>query len=113
MTLPRDFARLPWDEIVVAESASSRNPSGDAISLFTARPPGEPGRTGNTVGTYVGADLGCAEGARTEIPPWLRDRDPGEVGRERRRNCASGWGTFRTPSCGRERQGTRVPWCAI
>jgi treble-clef zinc-finger protein len=57
--------------------------SGDAVSLFTARRAGEAGRKGDTVGTYVCADLGCAARARTEIPPWLRERDPGEVGEER------------------------------
>jgi hypothetical protein len=34
--------------------------SADAISLFTARRVGEAGRNGNTVGTYICADLGCA-----------------------------------------------------
>ncbi len=57
--------------------------SGDAVSLFTARRAAEAGRNGNTVGTYVCADLGCAARARTEIPPWLRDRDPLLVGEER------------------------------
>ncbi|WP_204262224.1 FBP domain-containing protein [Blastococcus saxobsidens] len=57
--------------------------SGDAVSLFTARRMGEAGRNGNTVGTYICADLRCAERARTEIPPWLRDRDPEEVAEER------------------------------
>ena len=57
--------------------------SGDAISLFTARRTGEAGRNGNTVGTYICADLGCARRARTEIPAWLRERDPDEVGAER------------------------------
>ena len=40
---------------------------------------GEAGRNGNTVGTYICADLGCSQRARTEIPPWLQDRDPDEV----------------------------------
>ena len=53
--------------------------TGDAVSLFTARRVGEAGRNGNTVGTYICADLGCAQRVRTEIPPWLADRDPGEV----------------------------------
>ena len=53
--------------------------SGDAVSLFTARRTGAAGRNGNTVGTYMCADLGCAERVRTEIPPWLQDRDPAEV----------------------------------
>ncbi|MGY1739296.1 MULTISPECIES: FBP domain-containing protein [unclassified Blastococcus] len=57
--------------------------TGDAVSLFTARRIGEAGRNGNTVGTYVCADLQCAHRARTEIPPWLADRDPGEVVAER------------------------------
>ncbi|SFE09558.1 FBP domain-containing protein [Blastococcus tunisiensis] len=53
--------------------------SGDAVSLFTARRTGAAGRNGNTVGTYMCADLGCAQRVRTEIPPWLQDRDPAEV----------------------------------
>ena len=57
--------------------------SGDAVSLFTARRSGEAGRNGNTVGTYMCADLGCADRVRTEIPPWLADRDPAEVVAER------------------------------
>ena len=57
--------------------------AGDAVSLFTAKRAGEAGRTGNTVGTYMCADLGCAERVRTEIPPWLQDRNPAEVVAER------------------------------
>ena len=57
--------------------------TGDAVSLFTARRIGEAGRNGNTVGTYVCADLRCAQRVRTEIPPWLVDRDPDEVVAER------------------------------
>ena len=57
--------------------------TGDGISLFTARRVGEAGRSGNTVGTYICADLGCAQRVRTEIPPWLRERDPDEVVAER------------------------------
>lgn len=57
--------------------------SGDAVSLFTARRAGEAGRNGNTVGTYICADLGCSDRARHEIPQWLRERDPLEVGEER------------------------------
>jgi hypothetical protein len=56
---------------------------GDAVSLFTARRVGEAGRNGNTVGTYICADLVCSQRVRTEIPPWLRDRDPAEVVGER------------------------------
>ena len=57
--------------------------SGDAVSLFTARRTGAAGRNGNTVGTYMCADLGCAQRVRTEIPPWLQDRNPAEVVAER------------------------------
>jgi hypothetical protein len=56
---------------------------GDNVSLFTAKRVGEAGRNGNTVGTYVCADLACSRRARTEIPPWLQDRDPVAVVRER------------------------------
>ncbi len=57
--------------------------AGDAVSLFTARRTGEAGRNGNTVGTYICADLGCSDRVRTEIPPWLQLRDPAEVVAER------------------------------
>jgi hypothetical protein len=57
--------------------------SGDAVSLFTARRTGEAGRNGNTVGTYMCADLACSRRVRTDIPPWLRERDPAEVVAER------------------------------
>jgi hypothetical protein len=56
---------------------------GDAVSLFTARRVGEAGRNGNTVGTYMCADLGCSARVRTDIPPWLQDRDPVVVVAER------------------------------
>ncbi len=57
--------------------------SANAVSLFTAKRTGEAGRNGNTVGTYMCADLGCSRRVRTEIPPWLRERDPAEVVAER------------------------------
>jgi hypothetical protein len=57
--------------------------SGDAVSLFAAKRTGEAGRNGNTVGTYMCADLGCARRVRTEIPPSLQDRNPAEVVAER------------------------------
>jgi hypothetical protein len=56
---------------------------GDGVSLFTARRVGEAGRNGNTVGTYICADLACSHRVRTDIPPWLRERDPDEVVAER------------------------------
>ena len=57
--------------------------SGDAVSLFTARRIGVAGRNGDTVGTYICADLRCSDRVRTEIPPWLQQRDPAEVVGER------------------------------
>jgi len=57
--------------------------TGDAVSLFTARRTGEAGRNGNTVGTYICADLGCSDRVRTDIPPWLQLREPAEVIAER------------------------------
>jgi FBP C-terminal treble-clef zinc-finger len=57
--------------------------AGADVSLFTARRAGGRGRNGDTVGQYICADLGCAARARTEIPPWLRERDPDEVAAER------------------------------
>ena len=53
------------------------------VSLFTARRAGEAGRNGNTVGQYICADLACPARVRTDIPPWLRERDPDEVAAER------------------------------
>jgi hypothetical protein len=46
------------------------------------------------VGTYVCADLGCAARAHTEIPPWLRDRDPLLVCEERVAELRERVGTF-------------------
>jgi hypothetical protein len=57
--------------------------SGDAVSLFTAKRTGDAGRNGNTIGTYMCADLACAQRVRTDIPPWLQDRDPAAVVAER------------------------------
>ncbi|OMQ14703.1 hypothetical protein A7K94_0214680 [Modestobacter sp. VKM Ac-2676] len=48
--------------------------SADAISLFTARRVGEAGRNGNTIGTYVCADLRCAGRVR-EVPPSAQHLD--------------------------------------
>jgi hypothetical protein len=45
--------------------------SAAAISLFTARRVGPAGRNGNTVGTYICADLGCARRAH-EVPSTAR-----------------------------------------
>jgi FBP C-terminal treble-clef zinc-finger len=55
----------------------------DAVSLFTARRAGVAGRNGNTVGTYICTDLACSARVRTDIPAWLRERDPDEVVAER------------------------------
>jgi len=48
--------------------------SAATVSLFTARRVGAAGRNGNTVGTYICADLGCSHRAR-EVPPTARHLD--------------------------------------
>lgn len=44
------------------------------VSLFTARRVGEAGRNGNTVGTYICADLDCASRV-TAVPPSAQHLD--------------------------------------
>ncbi|MCZ2838099.1 FBP domain-containing protein [Modestobacter sp. VKM Ac-2985] len=44
------------------------------VSLFAARRVGEAGRNGNTVGTYICADLGCASRV-TAVPPSAQHLD--------------------------------------
>jgi FBP C-terminal treble-clef zinc-finger len=48
--------------------------SAGSVSLFTARRVGEAGRKGDTVGTYICADLDCAHRAR-EVPTTARHWD--------------------------------------
>jgi hypothetical protein len=50
--------------------------SAGTVSLFTARRVGRAGRNGNTVGTYICADLACAARAQ-EVPPTARHLDEG------------------------------------
>jgi len=40
----------------------------DQVSLFTARKAGDAGRSGDTVGTYICADLSCHENVRLAAP---------------------------------------------
>jgi hypothetical protein len=51
--------------------------SGDSVSLFTARRAGPAGRDGNTVGTYICADLTCSRNVRIEAPSAQIQPDPG------------------------------------
>ena len=74
-TMPRRTAAV----CMLCRSGQSAN----NISLFTTRRSGPAGRKGDTVGTYICADLGCAQRVRTDIPAWLRERDPDEVVAER------------------------------
>jgi hypothetical protein len=100
MTLPRDFAELPWESldylgwrdpkapargylvvpreagitgIAVNTAASGKPRRGTGlcdlcstahqiteVSLFVARRAGSAGKAGNTVGTYICADLACS-----------------------------------------------------
>ncbi|MBB5873827.1 hypothetical protein F4553_007261 [Allocatelliglobosispora scoriae] len=48
----------------------------DNVSLFTARRPGAAGRNGNTVGTYICADLACSANLRAELQPTRAMPDP-------------------------------------
>jgi FBP C-terminal treble-clef zinc-finger len=49
----------------------------DAVSLFTARRAGAAGRAGNTVGTYLCADLSCAHNVRLVKGSASLQLDPG------------------------------------
>lgn len=51
--------------------------SADTVSLFTARRAGEAGRGGNTVGTYICADLSCCANVRIDRPTESVQPDPG------------------------------------
>lgn len=41
---------------------------GDQVSMFTARKAGRPGEVGDSVGTYMCADLSCHENVRLAMP---------------------------------------------
>jgi hypothetical protein len=51
--------------------------SGDAVSLFTARRTGAAGRNGNTVGTYMCADLGTGGASADGDPTVAAGEEPG------------------------------------
>lgn len=51
----------------------------DQVRLFSAPRAGQAGRDGNTVGTYICADLACSLIIRIVPPPSLMQPDPGEV----------------------------------
>jgi hypothetical protein len=57
--------------------------SADTVSLFTARRTGRAGRDGNTIGTYVCADLACCHNVRVEKPSPSLQPDPGRSVEER------------------------------
>jgi hypothetical protein len=58
--------------------------SADEISLFTARRAGPAGRSGNTVGTYICADLACSRNLRASVGPSPQQPDPDAVIADRR-----------------------------
>jgi hypothetical protein len=58
--------------------------SADNISLFTARRAGQAGRDGNTVGTYICADLACSTNLRAGVLPTPSRPDPALVIEQRR-----------------------------
>lgn len=51
----------------------------DQVSLFTAPRAGQAGRDGNTIGTYICADLGCSLIIRITPPPSPIQPDPAVV----------------------------------
>jgi FBP C-terminal treble-clef zinc-finger len=57
--------------------------SADNISLFTTRRAGPAGRKGDTVGTYVCADLACSRNARVDKATASFRPDPGRTVEER------------------------------
>jgi FBP C-terminal treble-clef zinc-finger len=57
--------------------------SADNISLFTTRRAGAAGRKGDTVGTYVCADLACSRNARVDKATASFRPDPGRTVEER------------------------------
>jgi hypothetical protein len=57
--------------------------SADTVSLFTASRAGQAGRDGNTVGTYICADLTCSHNVRIQTPSASLQPDPGRSVEER------------------------------
>ena len=62
--------------------------SGDAVSLFTARRTGEAGRNGNTVGTYICADLRLLGPGAHRDPAVVAPAGSGRGGRRTRSGTA-------------------------
>lgn len=69
--------------------------AGSDVSLFTARRVGEAGRNGNTVGTYVCADLACARPGAHRDPAVAARARPG--GGRRRAHRRAGAAAARLP----------------
>jgi hypothetical protein len=70
LALPKDFGTLDWAELELLGWRDPKAPLRGYLVLES-----EAG--------LLGADLGCAQRVRTEIPPWLQDRNPAEVVAER------------------------------
>lgn len=51
----------------------------DQVTMFSAARAGEAGREGNTVGTYICADLACSLLIRIAPPPYEQQPDPAAV----------------------------------
>lgn len=52
---------------------------GAQVSLFAAPRPGEAGRNGDTIGTYICSDLGCSANIRITPPPAPMQLPPEEI----------------------------------
>ena len=65
---------------IAAMCSLCRTPQpGDQVRLFTAARSGESGRNGNTVGTYICADLACSLIIRITPPASVMQPDPAAV----------------------------------
>ena len=73
----------------------------DQVSLFTARKAGEAGAHGDSVGTYICADLSCHENVRLAAPA-RAERGAGERRPHDRRHAAARRG-LRRVACSRRR----------
>lgn len=66
----------------------------DQVALFTAPRAGQAGRDGNTIGTYICADLGCSLIIRITPPASMMQPDPAVIVAQRAQGLAERVRTF-------------------
>ena len=71
-------ARMRSDISAMCSLCRTPQPS-DQVALFTAARAGQAGRDGNTIGTYICADLGCSLIIRITPPASATQPDPAKV----------------------------------